>query len=72
MLELTFPMGEFWFSSTYVFKMIVAIFLVTVLSITDIVNYAKSAGFIVQGQVDLLQCAYEYQYLYIFQKPASF
>lgn len=41
-------------------------------SITDIVNYAKSAGFIVQGQVDLLQCAYEYQYLYIFRKPASF
>jgi SAM-dependent methyltransferase len=41
-------------------------------SIDDITNYAKSAGFIVQAQVDLLQCAYEHQYLFIFQKPASF
>lgn len=41
-------------------------------SIEDIANYAKSAGFIVKGQIDLTKCAYEYQYLYIFDKPASF
>jgi hypothetical protein len=41
-------------------------------SIDEIVNYAKDAGFIVKGKVDLLNCAYEYQYLYIFQKPSSF
>lgn len=35
----------------------------------DIINMAQDAGFIVQGKVDLLDCAYEYQYLYILVKP---
>ena len=46
MLELTFPMGEFWVSSTYVFKMIVAIFLVAVLSISFVLYIMLKRQFI--------------------------
>ena len=35
----------------------------------DIINMAQDAGFLVQGKVDLVNCAYEYQYLYILVKP---
>ena len=35
----------------------------------DIVNMAQDAGFIIQGKIDLLDCAYENQYLYILVKP---
>lgn len=35
----------------------------------DIINMAQDAGFIIQGKVDLVNCAYEYQYLYILVKP---
>ena len=35
----------------------------------EIVDEAQSCGFIVEGKADLLQCQYEYQYLYIFVKP---
>jgi SAM-dependent methyltransferase len=35
----------------------------------EIVDQAQSCGFIVESQIDLLQCQYEYQYLYIFIKP---
>ena len=35
----------------------------------DINNMAQNAGFILQGKIDLINCYYEYQYLYIFQKP---
>jgi SAM-dependent methyltransferase len=35
-----------------------------------IVNMAQDAGFIVQGKIDMVKCAYEYQYLYIFVKPS--
>ena len=38
-------------------------------SITDILNLAQNAGFIIQGKIDLVKCAYEYQYLFILQKP---
>jgi SAM-dependent methyltransferase len=34
-----------------------------------IVDEAMNAGFILFSQVDLLQCLYEYQYLYVFTKP---
>jgi len=34
-----------------------------------IVNLAQEAGFILQGKIDLLKCAYSNQYLYIFTKP---
>ncbi len=36
---------------------------------TQIVDEAQSCGFIVEGKADLLQCQYEYQYLYVFVKP---
>lgn len=37
--------------------------------LNDIVTDATDAGFIVNGFIDLLHCQYEYQYIYIFQKP---
>ena len=36
---------------------------------TEILNRARDAGFILQGQIDLLKCGYEEQYLYILMKP---
>ena len=36
---------------------------------TDILTMAQDAGFYVQGKIDLLAIAYEYQYLYILIKP---
>lgn len=36
---------------------------------TEILNRARDAGFILQGQIDLLACGYEQQYLYILMKP---
>ena len=36
---------------------------------TDIIDMAKNAGFIVHGQIDLIKCAYENQFLIIFMKP---
>ena len=35
----------------------------------DILTKAQSAGFIYQGQIDLIRSGYEYQFLYIFVKP---
>lgn len=35
----------------------------------QIVDEAQSCGFIVESKADLLQCQYEYQYLYVFIKP---
>lgn len=34
-----------------------------------ILALAKAAGFIVQGKIDLVKVGYEYQYMYLFQKP---
>lgn len=34
-----------------------------------IINMAQDAGFIVHAKIDMVKCAYEYQYLYIFTKP---
>jgi SAM-dependent methyltransferase len=34
-----------------------------------IVDEALNAGFILHSQIDLLNCQYEYQYLYVFTKP---
>ena len=36
----------------------------------EIVSQATDAGFVIQGKIDLVKCAYEYQYLYILVKPA--
>ncbi|MBV5321251.1 MAG: GGDEF domain-containing protein [Sulfuricurvum sp.] len=46
MLELVFPMGEFWVSSTYVFKIIVAIFIVTLFSISFVLYIMLKRQFI--------------------------
>jgi SAM-dependent methyltransferase len=35
-----------------------------------IVNMAQDAGFIVHAKIDMVKCAYEYQYLYMFIKPS--
>lgn len=35
----------------------------------DILNMAKAMGFIIMGKIDMTACQYEYQYLYILQKP---
>lgn len=35
----------------------------------DILTIAQECGFILSGKLDLVKCAYEYQYLYIFTKP---
>ena len=37
--------------------------------IQQIVDEAQACGFMVESQIDLLQCQYEYQYLYVFIKP---
>lgn len=37
--------------------------------IQEIVDDAQGCGFILDSKVDLLQCQYEYQYLYVFIKP---
>jgi SAM-dependent methyltransferase len=38
-------------------------------NISDIMNMAQDAGFIIQAKIDLMKVAYEYQYLYVFIKP---
>jgi hypothetical protein len=35
----------------------------------EIVDEVQATGFVLEGIVDLVQCQYEYQYLYIFTKP---
>lgn len=35
----------------------------------EIVDQAQGCGFILDAKIDLLQCQYEYQYLYVFVKP---
>ena len=37
---------------------------------STIVNIAQDCGFILQGKIDMVKCAYEHQYLYIFIKPS--
>jgi hypothetical protein len=36
----------------------------------DILTIAQQCGFILQGKIDLVNCAYENQYLYILVKPS--
>jgi SAM-dependent methyltransferase len=36
----------------------------------NILNIAQDTGFIVQNKVNLVKCAYEHQYLYVFVKPS--
>ena len=37
--------------------------------VSEIVNMAQDAGFLLHAKVDLVKVAYEYQYLYVFVKP---
>ena len=37
--------------------------------LSTIVNMAQEAGFIIQAKIDMVKCAYEHQYLYVFVKP---
>jgi SAM-dependent methyltransferase len=34
-----------------------------------IINMAQEAGFLIHAKIDMVKCAYEYQYLYVFVKP---
>jgi len=36
----------------------------------DILTIAQQSGFIIDGQIDLLKCGYDSQYLFILQKPS--
>lgn len=38
-------------------------------NINDILTMAQNAGFIIQGKIDLVHCAYENQFLFILTKP---
>lgn len=38
--------------------------------VSTIVDMAQEAGFILHAKVDMVKCAYEHQYLYIFIKPS--
>jgi SAM-dependent methyltransferase len=38
---------------------------------TDILTMAQDCGFTIAGQIDMVKCAYEYQYLYVLTKPAN-
>ena len=37
--------------------------------IQQIIDTAQASGFTIEAKIDLLQCQYEYQYLYVFVKP---
>jgi SAM-dependent methyltransferase len=39
-------------------------------TITSILQKSQEAGFIIHGIIDMMQCAYDYQYLYVLYKPA--
>lgn len=36
----------------------------------EVVSLATDAGFVIEGKLNLIECAYEHQYLYILAKPA--
>jgi SAM-dependent methyltransferase len=38
-------------------------------TISDIIDIAQNSGFIIHAKIDLLKCAYENQFLYMFIKP---
>jgi len=39
-------------------------------NLTDIIDMARDAGFIIESKIDMVKCAYENQYLYVFVKPS--
>ena len=38
-------------------------------TIYSILNIARSVGFIIHSKIDMMECSYDYQYLYVFTKP---
>ena len=38
--------------------------------LTDILTVAQNEGFIIDGKIDLVNCGYDNQYLYILVKPS--
>lgn len=38
--------------------------------VSTIVNIAQECGFILHSKIDLVKCAYDYQYVYVFTKPS--
>ena len=38
--------------------------------LANIVNMAQEAGFIIHAKIDMVKCAYENQYIYVFVKPS--
>jgi SAM-dependent methyltransferase len=38
--------------------------------LSTIVNMAQQAGFVIHAKIDMVKCAYEHQYLYVFVKPS--
>ena len=38
----------------------------------EILALAKSAGFILQGKIDMKGCGFKYQYLYVLKNPKSY
>ena len=39
-------------------------------TIYSILHTARSVGFIIDSKIDMMECAYDYQYLYILTKPS--
>lgn len=39
-------------------------------TLTSILQYSQDVGFIIHAKIDMMKCAYDYQYLYVFYKPA--
>ena len=39
-------------------------------TLTSILQYSQESGFIIHAKIDMMKCAYDYQYLYVFYKPA--
>jgi len=39
-------------------------------TIYSILNMARSVGFIIHSKIDMIECGYDYQYLYVFTKPS--
>ena len=38
-------------------------------TVTQILQQAQEVGFIIHANIDMMKCAYDYQYLYVLYKP---
>ena len=60
---------DLWNTGEHTYETIGDIFGVTRERIRQILAKAKKAGFIFHGKSDMVNCMYEYQYLYYLIKP---